>query len=310
MKVLVTGGAGFIGSHVVEQCLTAGYQVAVLDNFCTGKRENIPDNVRVYELDITDEVGVGDVLREFSPDVICHLAAQISVGASLKNPVNDARQNIIGTLVLLEGIRNMKKPAKMVYSNSAAVYGDAASLPIVESDPLAPISPYGLSKQVAADYIALYEKQYQLRATILRYSNVFGPRQDPHGEAGVCALYSDAMLAGGTPVIYGDGSATRDYVYVKDVARANVLACTRGDGETVNICSNTQTTTLQVFQTFARAFNYSAQPEYLPARPADIEHSFMSNERARDVLEWSPQTTFTEGVEETAAWYKSGSSHS
>lgn len=303
MKILVTGGAGFIGSHVVDAYLAAGHTVAVLDNLSSGKKENIPAGVRLFEADITDAEAVKVVFEEFQPDVVNHHAAQISVSVSVREPRMDAERNILGTINLLEATAALPVAPRFIYATSGgAMYGNPEELPLVETSTARPISPYGLSKYVAEQYVWMYSTLKGISVVVLRYSNVYGPRQDPHGEAGVCAIYTDAMLADQPVKIFGDGSQQRDYVFVGDVARASVAALEKGTGQSYNIATGVATSTREVYTTLKEATAYTRDPEMLPGRPGDLQVSILSNQKAARELGWVPTRSFKEGIEETVAW--------
>jgi UDP-glucose 4-epimerase len=307
MRILVTGGAGFIGSHVVDAYIAAGHEVAVLDDLSSGKRENLPADVPIYVGSTQDKVFVRQVVEEFQPEVINHHAAQISVTASVRDSFADAEANVMGMNAILIAMIEYAPQAKLIYASSGgAMYGVYDEVPYTEtSTPLAH-SPYGLSKYVAEQYVWLYARLHNLRATVLRYANVFGPRQDPHGEAGVCAIFADRMMSGQPVTIFGDGKATRDYVYVKDVARANLAALEKGDGESFNIATGVETSTNQVFSALAQAFGYSEEPERAPLRAGEASRSVLNAAKAERTLRWKAKVPFETAAAETAAWYQAG----
>ena len=305
MRVLVTGGAGFIGSHVVEGLLQAGHEAIVLDNLSHGKRDNLPEGTPLYEVDVRDGEGVAAVLAKTRPQAILHLAAQVSVSYSVAYPAEDGEVNIIGTLNLLEGAQRYKVE-KFIFSSSVAVYGNPQYQPCDEYHPTVPLSPYGMSKWAAESYIRLFHRLYGLRYTILRYGNVYGPRQDAEGEAGVIAIFVSRMLAGEPTVIDGDGLQTRDFVYVGDVARANLLALHAGDGETFNLGTGRATSIVALWQTLRRLTGYSDEPVHGLPRTGDIRHMVIDAEKARTKLGWTAETPLEEGLQRTiAAWPRS-----
>ena len=225
-RALVTGGAGFIGSHVADLYLEQGYEVTVLDNFSSGRRENVPSRARVVELDLTS-AGARDLVRDGRFDIVSHLAAQIDVRKSVADPMYDATINIVGTLNLLEGVRASGHATRVIFSSTGgALYGDYVSPPNIEDYPKDPESPYGIAKLSVELYLAYYARVHRIDTVSLRYANVYGPRQDPHGEAGVVAIFCNRILTGQPLTLFGNGSQTRDYVFVKDVARANLAAAT------------------------------------------------------------------------------------
>lgn len=309
MKILVTGGAGFIASHVTDSFLAAGHQVLVVDNFSSGKRSNLPENnpqLTIKEADIRDLDQIKAIFKEFQPDVIDHHAAQISVVVSAEDPFLDLDLNVKGMLNILEAIRHEAPQAKMIYASSGgAMYGPDGVLPHTETSLAEPLSPYGLTKHTAERYVWLYRSLYGLKATVLRYANVYGPRQDAHGEAGVCAIFSERMTQNKPVTIYGDGSPTRDYVFVGDIAAANVAVLEKGEGEAFNISTGLETSTKDVFEDLKSATNYALEPNYAPLRPGELEQCYLSPEKAKVGLGWEAKISFTEGIIKTVEWYRS-----
>lgn len=303
---LVTGGAGFIGSHVVDALVEADCSVAVIDNLSSGRREHVNPKARFYQADILDPLD--DIFDSERPAVVYHLAAQISVSRSTREPTFDARTNIEGSInVLQQCVRTGAR--RIVYASSAAVYGEPPSLPLREDQVVFPLSPYGISKYVVEYYLHYQQHAHGLEYIALRYANVYGPRQDPHGEAGVVAIFSQGLLSGKEAIIYGDGLQTRDFVYVKDVARANLLAkdvtIPRDVRPVFNIGSGQQTTVNEIFQ-FVREYTGSNQKEnHGPPRPGDVYHSFLANEVAHMHLGWEPSTPINEGLRKTVAYFSS-----
>ncbi|MFN8472645.1 MAG: NAD-dependent epimerase/dehydratase family protein [Anaerolineae bacterium] len=294
MRVLVTGGAGFIGSHVVDALLEHGNSVSVVDNLSTGQPGYVRPKTTFYGADIT-EPGLERVFTHIQPEVVIHLAAQVRVPYSVSAPRLDAQTNILGSIAVLEAARQAGV-RKVVYASSAAVYGVPSYLPLDEAHPVAPLSPYGVSKFTVEHYLAVYEKLHGLRYTILRYANVYGPRQDGYGEAGVVAKFA-AALAIGTPArIFGSGRQTRDFVYVGDVARANLLALERGDGLAINIGTGQATSVRELLFTLGDVAGERVQEHFAPERPGDIEHSWFNNNLARETLGWTPTTDLQTGL--------------
>lgn len=303
MKVLVTGGAGFIGSHVVDQLLEAGHRVAVIDNLSTGVRAYVNQNATFYELSIGDT----EIIRVFErekPDAVCHLAAQINVTESVKDPAFDAMTNIIGTINLLEASVRTGVKRFIFSSTGGAIYGSPKLLPADENTVPEPMSPYGTSKLATEEYIKTYSRNHPLTYVILRYANVFGPRQVPHGECGVCAVLTDLMLKGKQPTLYGFGEPVRDYVYVGDVARANLLALERGDNVTVNISNGTGTTVNEIFDALKEVIGYTQEPFRKPLRPGEVEKIICANDRAKLVLGWTPSVGLLQGLRQTIAYMR------
>ncbi|MDK2814152.1 MAG: UDP-glucose 4-epimerase [Thermoanaerobacter sp.] len=302
MKILVTGGAGFIGSHIVDLLIENGYEVVIVDNLSTGKEEFINKKAIFYKKDITDD-DLYEIFEKEKPDYVVHQAAQIDVQRSIDDPVFDAKVNVLGTVNLLECCRK-SGVKKIVYASSAAVYGNPEYLPIDEVHKINPISYYGISKHTAEHYFEVYSQLYDLKYTILRYANVYGIRQDPKGEGGVISIFIDKMLKGERPIIFGDGNQTRDFVYVKDVAKANLLALEKGDSEVVNISTNKATSINKLVELMNEIMNTSLEPIYAEPRKGDIVHSYLDNKKALEVLGWKPEYSLKDGLRETIECYR------
>jgi len=308
MKVLLTGGAGFIGSHVAEAFLQAGHEVVVLDNLSSGNRENLPAQARLYLLDL----GSSEVEKVFAaerPDVVDHHAAQISVTVSARDPLLDARTNVLGMLNLLEACRRHPVKKLIFASTGGAIYGDTDRLPTPEDCPPQPLSPYGIHKWLGEQYLRYYAHQYGLSYTVLRYANVYGPRQNPDGEAGVVSIFIGRLRRGETPVIFAypgeDDGMVRDYVYVQDVARANLAAAERGEGQIINIGTGVPTTTGALYREVSRAFPGASEPRREAARPGDLARSLLDVRRAEKLLDWRPRVGLSEGLARTAEFFRS-----
>lgn len=302
MNILVTGGAGFIASHIVDALVEIGHHVSVIDNLSTGTRQNLNQNARFFEADITN-TSLESIFNQIRPEIIIHHAAQIDVQTSIRKPSLDAQINIVGTLRLLEqcavhGVR------KFLYASSAAVYGIPQTDRIAESHPVEPISGYGISKETPERYLKIYAELYGLDYTILRYANVYGIRQDPKGEGGVVSIFVDHLLAGKTPVIFGDGEQTRDFIYVKDVAAANIAALTKGSRKTLNISSNHPTTVNELLELLCKQLQEPFCPVYGPSRSGDIRHSRLDHASAVKELGWRPQYGLEQGLMETLEYYR------
>jgi UDP-glucose 4-epimerase len=311
-RVLITGGAGFIGSHVSERFLEAGWTVEILDDFSTGKRSNVPSRARVHTLDVrTPEAA--SVVREGGFDVVVHLAAQMDVRRSVADPVFDAWVNIIGTLNVAEAIRGAGRQAKtrLVFASTGGVlYGDFTKPPNRENFAKDPESPYAISKLSAEYYLAYYGRVHGLHSVALRCGNVYGPRQDPHGEAGVVAIFCGRILDGRALTIFGDGEQTRDYVYVKDVAQAVFIASTqtlppieRLDARGFNIGTGVGTSVNEIARLLIHAAGARVGMEYAPARPGEQQRSVLAVDKARDVLGWSPAVSLQDGLAATMEWF-------
>jgi UDP-glucose 4-epimerase len=299
-RVLVTGGAGFIGSAIAERLLAAGHEVAVLDNLSTGKREQVPAKALFLELDITRPVD--SAFERFRPEVVVHQAAQVSVPVSIRQPELDARTNILGSINVIEASRR-HGVKKVVYASSAAAYGPLDTLPLREEMRPQPVSCYGASKYAVEHYLRTAGREWGLEWAALRYANVYGPRQDPHGEAGVVAIFSQLLLEGKSPTIFGDGELTRDYVYVEDVAAANLQvleADLRGHPDPVfNVSTGVATSVNRLFERLQRALGSSVSAVHGPPRPGDVRHSLLDSAKLRSLLGWKPAVKLEEGLERT-----------
>ncbi len=299
MHILVTGGAGFIGSHLVDRYLAHGHEVAVVDNLSTGRRGNVNPAAAFHEVDITDADTLRRVFEQQRPEAINHHAAQMDVRRSVREPVFDAATNIIGSINVIEAALRVGARRIIYASSGGAVYGELAEIPAAETHPINPISQYGVSKYTVELYLRLYSVLEGLEYVILRYANVYGPRQNPQGEAGVTAIFTGMMLQGQRPTIFGSGHKTRDYVFVDDVVEANVLALDHGAREAINIGTGVQTTDQSVYDTIAAATGFAEPPVYGGERKGDIQHSALAIEKARKVAGWSPKVSFAEGVRRT-----------
>lgn len=304
MKILVTGGAGFIGSHVVEALLAAGHQVVVVDDLSSGRRENVPAGARLEVMDIGDPA-VAQLIADEGVEVIDHHAAQISVPASVQDPARDARVNVLGLLNLLEAGRRHGVRRVVFISSGGAVYGEPEAIPAPESATPRPLSPYAVTKRAGELYLAFYAHQYGMGTTVLRYANVYGPRQIPHGEAGVVAIFMDCLLAGRAPDIFRQDDMPRgmlrDYVYVGDCARANLLALAAPDG-VYNIGTGLATDTLSLWEEVQRAGGRRLDHHFGPARPGDLRRSSLDWSLARRALGWRPEHDLAAGLAKTWAW--------
>lgn len=295
MRILITGGAGFIGSHVADAFVALGHEVLVVDNLSTGWRHNVPEAAQFVEADIIDD-DLDDVFERFQPEVVDHFAAQASVKVSTTNAIFDLTTNGGGTARIAE-LCTRHNVRKMIYaSTGGALYGDPEIWPVTEEHPIKPLSPYGLSKRVGELYIDFYRRRAGLNATILRYANAFGPRQDPNGEAGVVAIFSGQLLLGNQCTIDGDGEQKKDYVYVADIARANVLALDHGDGEAFNIGTGRGTSVNAIFQTLKAVTASQADARYGPPRPGDVRDIWLECAKAEAGLGWEPTVSFEEGL--------------
>jgi len=303
MRILVTGGAGFIGSHVAGRYAEMGHEVAVLDDLSTGKQGNVHPRAKLHRMSLLDE-RLGAVFAEFRPEVVSHHAAQVNVRRSVDDPAYDATVNVLGAIRLFQCAAT-QGCRKVVYSSSGgACYGDPAKLPAGENTPIRPLCPYGVSKYAAEKYLQLYGDLYGLRSTVLRYANVYGPRQDPHGEAGVVAIFSELMLDGKRPTIFGDGSKTRDYVYVEDIVEANVLALHAGDGGTYNVGTGREVSDGQIFEAVRAAVGAELSPIYADYRKGEVRRIALDAARIRAELGWKPRVAIEEGIPKAVAFYR------
>jgi len=304
MKVLVTGGAGFIGSHVVDALLEAGHDVAVVDDLSTGNRANVDPRARFYRVDLRDEAALKAVLDQERPEVISHQAAKANVRESMARPRLYAEVNIIGSVNLLEQARRCGTRKVVYASTGGAVYGEPEYLPVDENHPINPLDPYGASKHQVEHYLYIYRKHYDIEYTVLRYPNVYGPRQDPEGEAGVIAIWTARMLRNQPAVIHGSGEQQRDFVFVGDIARANVLALDKGDGEIMNLGSGVGTTINTVFDLLKAATGYTQERVHGPAKQGEVFRSYITHDKAERLLGWKPTVSLSEGLERTVAYFR------
>ncbi len=305
-KVLVTGGAGFIGSHIVDRLVEGGHAVVVVDNLSTGRREYVNPAATFYQVDLGDDA-LEEVFRRERPQVVDHHAAQISVTYSTEHPAEDAAINVVGSLRLLELARKYGVERFIFASTGGALYGEPAYLPCDEAHPIRPLSPYGVAKHAVEQYLALYRQLYGLPYVALRYGNVYGPRQNPHGEAGVVAIFAQRLLQDREAVIYGAGEQRRDFVYVADVAEANLLALEKGDGECLNIATGSDASVNEVFATLKALTGYRRDAVYAPARPGEVFAIRLAYQRAAAVLGWRPEIPLAQGLANTVAFFRAAS---
>ncbi len=291
----MTGGAGFVGSHLVDRLIAEGHNVAVVDVLATGKRAHVNLEAALYEIDIRSPA-LAAAFEAARPEVVLHIAAHASVSESVRDPMHDAEVNVLGTLNVLQQCAAYGVGHVVFSSTGGALYGEPQRLPADEEHPIRPLSPYGASKAAAEAYVQTLCTLHGIRYTILRYGNVYGPRQDPFGEAGVVAIFANAMLCGERPVIFGDGSHERDYVYVDDVVRANVLALAQQENGVFNIGTGEGATVLQVFDALAGATDYDGSPEHAAERPGDVHRIYLDVRRAERELGWRAVVPLNEGI--------------
>ncbi len=303
MKVLVTGGAGFIGSHIVDALIERGHQVVVVDNLSTGFLENVNPSATFYKMSIGD-AELADVFEQERPEIVSHQAAQMVITRSVADPVFDARENILGSLNVILNCTRFEVRRIIYASSGGAIYGEPQSLPVDEKHLINPISPYGVSKHTVEHYLHLYGIQYGLKYVVLRYPNVYGPRQGPGGEAGVVAIFARQMLGGEQPTIFGSGDKTRDYTHVFDVVAANLLAIERGNNAIYNIGTGVETSDRKMFALLAEMLGYSGDPLYAPVRAGEIYHICLDATKARKELGWQAQLSVREGLLQTISYYQ------
>jgi UDP-glucose 4-epimerase len=333
-KVLVTGGAGFIGSHIVDLLIKNNYEVVIVDDLSSGREENINQKARFYKLNITDQKRLAEVFKQEKPDYICHEAAQISVSFSVRDPLFDAQTNILGSLNLLQCCLNQQVKGIVFASSGGTIYGEPEHFPISENYPFRPQSPYGISKVAIEYYLDFYQKNYNLDYISLRYGNVYGPRQDPYGEAGVIAIFIGKMLKGEIPTINGDGEYIRDYIYVEDVAQANLLALqnmvklskvvqekekakekekeieSKGEAtaelkfNVLNLGTERGISVNEIFSLLKKIIKFPHPANYGPPRAGDVRKNILDCRLISEVLDWQLQFDFSAGLEKTVNWFK------
>lgn len=307
MKVLVTGGAGFIGSHVVDVLLQAGHQVSIVDNLWSqggGRIENVNPQARFYNMDVRD-AALAETFEKERPDAICHLAAQHSVKISTDDPTHDAQVNILGLINLLQCATRFGSK-RVVFSSSGATYGTAEKMPVDENTPQRPESPYGITKMASEYYLRFWKEAHGVDFTALRYGNVYGPRQDPTGEAGVIAIFARQILLKETVRIDWDGEQQKDYVYARDVARANLLALTRGSGQAYCIATGKGTSVNALYRGLAKCIGHETKIAQAPKRPGDIYLTYFDCRKAEKELDWKPEVDLEEGLRLTVEFFKTG----
>lgn len=305
MKILLTGGAGFIGSHVADAYVAAGHDVAIIDDLSRGSEKNVPAQARFYRGDILDRDFVEKVFAGEKPNAVNHHAAQMDVRRGVREPIFDASVNILGSINLLE-LAITHEAQRFVYISSAgAAYGEPNKMPVPEDYPINPITPYGISKHTVEHYLFTFAALYGLPYVVLRYGNVYGPRQSSKGEAGVFAIFCEQMLSGTRPVIYGDGSKLRDYVYIEDVAEANLLALERGTGQIFNIADGVPTSDYEIFAKVRHALGIQGlEPKYVPKRAGEIDRICLDISKARKLLGWVPRVSLDEGARRTVQYFQ------
>ena len=305
MKTLITGGAGFIGSHLVDRLINEGHSVVVVDNLSTGKEENLNPKAKFYKIDICDSE-ISKIFQEEKPEIVFHFAAQIDVRKSVENPIKDAEINILGSLNILENCKNFEVEKIIFSSTGGAIYGDAEIIPTPETHSENPESPYGITKLIIEKYLGFYKKTYNLNYVCLRLGNVYGPRQNFKGEAGVVAIFSNKLLKNEQPIIFGTGSQTRDFIYVNDVVDSVLEVLNQVDCNNViyNIGTGTETKISDIYQLILKKIGKEIIPIFEPAKSGDLKRSCLDCARAKQELKWSPKYNLEKGLRETVDWFR------
>jgi UDP-glucose 4-epimerase len=303
-KILVTGGAGFIGSHLVDALIERGHKVVVIDNLSTGKKENINKKAKFYKIDICSPK-IGEIFKKEKPEIVFHFAAQINVRKSVENPLFDAKVNILGSLNVIQNFlklrtSNFQLPKIIFASTGGAIYGETKKIPTPENHPANPISPYGIAKLTVENYLRFYKENFGLKFISLRFSNVYGPRQDPKGEAGVVAIFIDKLLKKERPTIFGDGNQTRDFIFVEDAVSACLKAMEyKGEKEIFNIGTGIETSINELYEIISKLLRTKIKPKYAPEKPGDLKRSCLDISLAKRELKWRPKYNLEKGLRET-----------
>jgi UDP-glucose 4-epimerase len=303
MKILITGGAGFIGSHITDAAIDAGMKVVIVDNLFTGKKENLNPRAKFYLADIRHK-DIADIFADEKPDVVCHHAAQVSVRNSVDDPCLDAEINVVGSINVMDNCKKFGVQKIVFASSGGAIYGEQEKFPAPEDHPARPESPYGAAKLSVEHYLHIYKKVFGLKYIALRYSNVYGPRQDPHGEAGVVAIFTGKMLSNQTPLINGDGGQTRDYVYVKDVVQANILAFKSDAEGPFNVGTGIETDINRLYGLIRERTGYKGGSEHGPAKAGEQYRSVLDCASIKKGLGWKPEFSLEEGLKETVEFFR------
>ncbi|MGD8237760.1 MAG: NAD-dependent epimerase/dehydratase family protein [Armatimonadota bacterium] len=304
MKIVVTGGAGFIGSHLADRCLGEGHEVVIIDDLSTGFRRNVNPDANFVEMDIRDRERVFGVFGREQPQAVFHLAAQMDVRRAVEDPVFDAECNVFGSLNLMMAAAEARVRKFVFAATGGAMYGETDVIPTPEEQMVRPVTPYGVSKRTAELYLHCFHVNEGLRYVSLRYGNVYGPRQNPKGEAGVVAIFAGLMLDGKQPTVFGDGTSTRDYVFVDDVVDANVAALNGGDAEIYNVGTGRETRLQEIFDAAKDATGYAGEARHAPERKGELHRSGLDISKAREQLGWSPKTGLAEGIAATVAYWR------
>jgi len=303
MKILVTGGAGFIGSNIIDSYILNGHDVVVLDNFYSGKKEYINPKATFYEMDVTDKK-ISDIFSKERFDIVNHHAAQMNVRLSVEDPIFDAKINVLGILNLLENCRKYGVKKFIFASSGGAVYGDQDKYPISEDAKRKPYSPYGMSKKISEDYIDYFHRIYGLKYTNLRYPNVYGPRQNPHGEAGIVAIFLDLLINNQNVKIYGDGTQIRDYIFISDVVKANNIVLNKGDNNSFNVGTGVPTNVNQIYEKLKKITNSNGVSVNVSKKEGDVMKNYLNSGKAKSFLDWEHKIDLDQGLKLTYEWFR------
>jgi len=304
MKYIVTGGAGFIASHIVDKLIEQKNEVAVIDNLSTGKKENLNPKAVFYKIDIQDSK-ISEIFKKEKPDIVFHYAAQIDVRKSVEDPIESAKTNILGSLNILENCRNFGIKKIIFASSGGAIYGETKIIPTPEDCSTQPISPYGIEKLVVENYLHFYKKEYGLDYLILRFANVYGPRQNSKGEGGVVAIFCAKLLDGSHPVVNGDGKQTRDFIFVDDIIKANILGLNKNESGVFNIGTGVETDINTVFEKLKEMFGSKVQETHGPGKAGEQKRSCLDCAKAEEELGWTAKYDLENGLKDTLLWFKS-----
>jgi len=303
MKILVTGGAGFVGSHLVDRLIEEGHKVVVIDNLSTGKKENLNPKAKFYKADICDRE-IAQIFKKEKPEIVFHYAAHIEARESVKDPISDAKINIIGGLNILENCRRSKTKKIIFASSGGEIYGDAKMIPIPETFSPSPISPYGVSKLSTEKYLDSYFKLFKISYLSLRYGNIYGPRQNQNGEAGVIAIFTNKMLKNEQPLIHGDGKQTKDYIFIEDATDATILSFKKNFEGILNIGTGKETSVLEIFYKLKKLTNSQVKEKHAPLPLCGFKRGCVSIKKAKKELGWQPKCSLDEGLRKTVEWFK------
>ncbi len=303
MKYLITGGAGFIGSHLVDKLISQNHKVVIIDNLLTGKKENINPSAKFYKYDILDS-RIKEVFEKEKPQVVFHFAAHIEARQSAEDPIFDAKTNVLGSLNILENCRNFGIKKIIFSSSGGEVYGDAKIIPTPESYEALPISPYGVAKLTVEKYLYSYLKMYDLNFVALRYGNIYGPRQNPYGEAGVIAIFLNKMLNKKQPLIHGNGKQTKDYVFINDVISATISASKKNINGAINIATGKETSVLEIFNKLKKMTGFKGEKKHVPLPVIGFKRGALSIKMAKKTINWQPEYNLEKGLQETFHWFK------